>query len=64
MSFLLEPIYRRAAVDTLDVTIQFRRPVFWDDVLGIEAVENTQGYSHIRASNADGKVVADCTIEP
>lgn len=63
MSFLLEPIYRRAAVDTLDVTIQFRRPVFWDDVLGIEAVENPQGYSYIRASNADGKVVADCTIE-
>ena len=66
MSFLLEPLYRHFAPQAFSLTIGFMRPVFWDDVLAIEATKKgKQGayFGHIKAANADKKCVADCVVE-
>ena len=63
MSFLLEPLYRNYAPQALSLIIRFMRPVFWDDVLTIEATNDSGYFDHIKATNADKKCVADCVIE-
>lgn len=63
MSFLLEPLYRHCSPKELSLVIGFMRPVFWDDVLDIEAARQGAYFNHIKATNAGGKCVADCLVE-
>lgn len=63
MSFLLEALFRNDTPQAFSLTVRFRRPVFWDDVLTIEATTNGAYLDHIRATNADGKCVAECLVE-
>jgi acyl dehydratase len=64
VNFLLEALALDRAPETFDVTIRFRRPVFWDDTLDIEGRRGADGtLVTIRAVNGDGKVVADCRVD-
>lgn len=63
MSFLLEPLYRQYSPKAFSLTIGFMRPVFWDDVLAIEATKQGTYFDHIKATNANKKCVADCVVE-
>ena len=62
MSFLLEPVYRAYRPESFELAIGFMRPVFWDDLLRLEAEEAAGGLRYLRAVNAADKVVADCSI--
>ncbi len=62
MSYLLEPLYREHTPRSFDLSIGFLRPVFWDDELGIEGETASGSLRHVRAVNAAGKTVADCSI--
>ena len=48
------------------MTVQFRRPMFWDDRLDVwrrDAGEGNAAPAALTVLNGDGKVVNDCTIE-
>jgi acyl dehydratase len=62
MSFLLEPLYQAEPPGKLSLTIRFRRPVFWDDVVDIEVAKNDIHIEHVRAMNSANKCVADCSV--
>ena len=64
VNFLLEALALERPPERFDVTIRFRRPVFWDDALAIEGRRRPDGtLEAIRAVNADGKTVADCRVD-
>jgi len=64
VNFLLEALALDRAPETFDVTIRFRRPVFWDDALDIEGKRRADGtLAAVRAVNGEGKTVADCRID-
>ena len=57
-TLLLAARMRLGRAKTFDVEAQFRRPVFWDDALGLEA----RGTNDLRAVNADGKPVSTMIV--
>jgi hypothetical protein len=63
MNYLLEPLYRGQTPGELALCIRFRRPVFWDDTLTIEGLEEGHQLGLLRAVNAAGNCVADCEIK-
>lgn len=64
VNFLLEALALERVPETFDVTIRFRRPVFWDDALVVEGRRRGGGtLQAVRAVNGEGKVVADCRID-
>jgi len=44
------------------LTINFKRPVFWDDELTIVMAERDDSSHHIEALNGAQKCVADCVV--
>ena len=49
--------------EALDVEIRFRRPVFWDETLTVEARRDEDGLpSALRLCNGAGKVASTCAV--
>jgi acyl dehydratase len=63
MSFLLEAVYRTRSPTSISLTINFKRPVFWDDELTVVMADREAGVQHIEAINSAGKCVADCLVD-
>ena len=63
VNFLMEAVYRNGLPDTFSVEARFLRPVFWDDAIDIEGRRDVDGsISELRATNSDGKTVADLLV--
>lgn len=62
MGFLLEAVYRTRSPKSVALTINFKRPVFWDDELTIVMAERDDSSHHIEALNGAQKCVADCVV--
>ncbi len=55
---------RNGVVNKLDMTISFRRPMFWDDKLDLFASSSDVGViRQLKFLNGNGKVVNDCLID-
>ncbi|MEQ8660853.1 MAG: MaoC family dehydratase [Gammaproteobacteria bacterium] len=64
INFLLAPLYREGPRAALAFSVRFRRPVFWDEALAIHGERDASGaLVRTRASNADGRVVAELHCE-
>jgi len=68
INFLMEGLAADGPPDSLDSTIRFRRPVFWDDALTVTGrrAAGEDGHTRLRelrARNAHGKIVAECRID-
>ncbi len=63
VNFLMEALALDGAIETCDVTIRFKRPVFWDDAIAIWGKRGNDGnFTAVLAVNGDGKRVADCAV--
>jgi len=59
----MEAVCRNGLPDTFSVEARFLRPVFWDDAIDIEGCRDVDGsISELRATNSDGKTVADLCV--
>lgn len=62
VNYLLEAAAKDGLQDRMDVTIRFRRPVFWDDALDLVGRREGGRLAEIRALKADGKVACDLVV--
>jgi hypothetical protein len=65
VNFLMEGLAVDGIPESLDVTVQLLRPVFWDDAVDVlgRRDERKGRLAEIRAVNGDGKIVADCKVD-
>jgi acyl dehydratase len=63
VNFLMEALALDGAIAALDVTVRFKRPVFWDDAIAVWGKRGEDGnLTAVLAVNGDGKRVAECAV--
>lgn len=63
VNFLIEALALDGPIAACDMTIRFKRPVFWDDTLAVWGKRDDDGaLSAVLAVNGDGKRVAECSV--